>query len=230
MMPKLPINLDNVREWFPAPRTENPFVGTPWWQIRGLGLFAALQIMRVVPDTPERQAGLIELRRCIDTLLKTVHTPSDEEVRRIMARNLAPYVPTAPEVVNAMLDMAKLNALDLVYDLGCGDGRIAIEAVRRGSDAVGIDIDQVFIDECNSRLIVDGQRPAFVCADIMDVDFTNATVITCYLVRSTMNELQQKFRQCRPGTRIISHAFMMDGWEPTEVRTVNDSQIFLWIV
>lgn len=225
---KLPITFDNVRDWFPSPHTENPLAADPWWAVQGLGLFVAIQYLRLIPDGPEQQQALIELRRSLDTGLLVLPPPPDEEIARRLAQTLAPYAATPEPVVEAMLTLADVGPGDRLIDLGSGDGRIVFAAAARGARALGVDIDARFVAEAQARV---GDRTAqFVQEDIHDADLDGATVITCYLLRSSMAALCEKFRQLRPGTRIISHAFGMPAWEPTRTISVEGTQIHLWIV
>ena len=109
---KLPITSVNVRDWFQAPASENPLAGDSWFQIQGVGLFCALQILRLTPPGDAQQQALIELRRALDTALLTLPPPPDDEVRRLLARTLAPFTPTPFEVVDTMLDIAHLQPED----------------------------------------------------------------------------------------------------------------------
>lgn len=229
---QLPITLDNLYEWFPSPHMENPFAGEAWWQVNALGTLAAIQILRLVPDTPERQQALIELRRSIDTALLVVPAPPDEEVKRRMAQTLAPFCPSPWPVVDAMLTLAALTPDDVLLDLGSGDGRIVLEASARGARAIGIDIDALFVEQAVERI---AENPAYWRAefrhgDIHDADLSEATVITCYLLTSSMEALAPKFRTLKPGARIISHAFAMAGWQPTRSVLVEGTPIHLWVV
>lgn len=231
----LPITAENVREWFPAPTTENPMAGEPWWQLQALGLFMAMQIMRLVPAGDYQQQTLIELRRAIDTGLLVVPTPSDEEITRRMARTLAPWCPSPFEIVEAMLDLADVKPDDRVLDLGCGDGRIVFAAAARGAWGTGLDIDARFVAECNERKSGFGfftRKMAFYQADVNDIDLKRfePTVVTCYLLSASMRALEQKFRALPSGTRIISHAFDIEGWTPTNTITVAGNPIYLWVV
>lgn len=232
-MPSLPITIQNVREWFPAPRTENPFVGDPWWQVQCVGLLAAIQLLRLLPDDMARQQALVELRRAIDTGLLSVPAPADEDVQRRLAQTLAPWCPTPFPIVDAMLSLAALRPDDdVLYDLGSGDGRIVLEAAKQGARAVGIEIDAILVGQSNERRDED---PAYELAEfrhenVMEADFSAATVVTCYLVSSSMAALSTKFRTLRPGTRIISHAFAIPDWEPKRVRLVGESLLYLWVV
>lgn len=231
-MPQLPITLDNVREWFPAPHVENPFAGHPWWQVQCLGLLAAVQLLRLLPDTDARQQALIELRRAIDTGLLDVPPPSDEEVQRRLAQTLAPFVPTPFPIVDAMLALAGLGPSDVLIDLGSGDGRVVLEAARRGARAIGVEIDALLVAQSTERRNEDGAylKAEFRHGDVLEADLSEATVVTCYLLSTTMGALSTKFRTLKPGTRIISHGFVIPDWEPTRTVRVGESLLFLWVV
>lgn len=231
-MPKLPITSANVFEWFPAPHTENPFAGHAWWQVQSLGLLAAIQLLRLLPDTDARQQALLELRRAFDTGLLDIQPPPDEEVQRRLAQTLAPYVPTPFPIVDAMLALAGLAEDDVLIDLGSGDGRVVLEAARRGARAVGIEIDAALVSQSIERRNEDTRylTAEFLHGDVLDADISQATVVTCYLLSTTMGALTEKFRALKPGTRIISHAFVMPEWAPTRTVRVGESLLFLWVV
>lgn len=231
---RLPITTANVQDWFPAPAVENPLAGDPWFQIQCLGLLVATQLLRLIPPGDARQQALIELRRALDTALLTLPPPSDVEVQRRLAQTLAPFCPSPFEVVEAMLDLADVRPGDVLLDLGSGDGRIPLAASLRGVRAVGVEIDALLIGQSYERI---AEHPGYALAsfaqdDIHHVDLSVATVVTCYLLSSSMVALQEKFRACRPGTRIISHAFDMPGWEPTRsMHTASGlGPIHLWVV
>lgn len=145
-----------------------------------------------------------------------------------------PYVPTRPEVVEAMLDLAGVGEDDVVYDLGCGDGRIVITAAKEyGASGRGIDIDPERIGEAkeNARKAGVEDRVEFVQADLFESDFSGASVVTLYLLSSVNMKLRPiLLEQLKPGTRIVSHAFDMGDWEPDETRTVDGARIYLWTV
>lgn len=138
------------------------------------------------------------------------------------------YVPTPPGVVAQMLKSAAVGKHDVVYDLGCGDGRIVITAVgtfgaRKG---VGIDIDPERIKESteNARKAAVRDRVAFLRQDLFDTDFSEATVVSLYLLPELNLRLRPAlFRQLRPGDRIVSHDFDMDEWEPDKTVEVPGS-------
>lgn len=144
------------------------------------------------------------------------------------------YVPTPPEVVDAMLSLGRVTAADVVYDLGSGDGRIPIEAARRhGARGVGIELDPKLV-----RLAKAGARQAgvqrqvrFTRADIFKADLSEATVVTLYLSPSINLRLRDKLRrELRPGARIVSHRFDMGDWTPDEERVVGTIRVFLWTI
>lgn len=144
------------------------------------------------------------------------------------------YLPTPPAVVDAMLQLAKVTAGDVVYDLGCGDGRIVIEAAKnRGARGVGIDIDPERIAEANANARAAGvaSRVQFRQDDLFQTDFREATVVTLYLLPSLNVKLMPKLqRELKPGTRIVSHEFNMGDWKPDQVVKVGPRTIYLWIV
>lgn len=145
-----------------------------------------------------------------------------------------PYVPTKPAVVEAMLNLAGVKEGDVVYDLGCGDGRIVITAAQKyGATGVGVDIDPDRINEANENAknaeVTDKVR--FVEGNLFEMDFSKATVVTLYLLPNINLKLRpQLLKQLKPGTRIVSHAFDMGDWEPEETQQVNGETIYFWTV
>lgn len=144
------------------------------------------------------------------------------------------YVPTPPEVVEAMLDLAQLKDGDVLYDLGSGDGRIPIAAVKRAKvKATGIDIDPQRIAEANANAKAQGVegKVTFRQADLFASDFSDASVITLYLLDTLNEKLRPKLlAELKPGTRIVSHAFRMGAWEPESTQDVNGRTIYFWQV
>ena len=145
------------------------------------------------------------------------------------------YVPTPQPVVDAMLELAGVDGSDVLYDLGSGDGRIPITAARRfGIRAVGIDIEPVRIREANANARAAGVTDlvTFRQEDLFEADFSEASVVTLYLLQSLNRKLRPKLlAELRPGTRIVSHAFDMgEDWPPEQVRQVDSSTIYLWTV
>ena len=143
------------------------------------------------------------------------------------------YVPTPQEVVDGMLKLAKVGKNDVVYDLGCGDGRIVVAAARLGARSVGIDIDPIRIREAaeNIRVAGVGDRAKLIEGDLFATDISEATVVTLYLLsRLNLKLRPNRLKELRPGTRIVSHAFDMDDWKPQRSESVGSSTIYLWTV
>jgi SAM-dependent methyltransferase len=144
--------------------------------------------------------------------------------------DLAPFVPTPMEVVDKMLDMAGVKSSDVLYDLGCGDGRIVITAARKyGCRGVGVDIDPQRIRESRQSAKRAGVQKLveFREADAMKVDISRATVVSLYLLPESNALLRPKFEnELRPGTYVVSHNYHIPGWEAKQVRaeTVTDME------
>jgi cyclopropane fatty-acyl-phospholipid synthase-like methyltransferase len=144
------------------------------------------------------------------------------------------YVPTPQAVVEAMLKMAAVTGTDVVYDLGCGDGRIPITAAQRyGARGVGIDIDPRRIADANENAKAAGVagKVTFLIEDLFTSDFSDATVVTLYLSPSLNERLIPKLRALKPGTRIVSHAFDMGATWPAEKKEeVAGKTIYCWTI
>jgi SAM-dependent methyltransferase len=143
------------------------------------------------------------------------------------------WVPTPDAAVERMLSMAGVGARDLVYDLGSGDGKIAIMAARRfGARAVGVeyDTDMIVLSRAAAKKEGVADRVRFVQADIFDYDFREATVVTLYLLSTLNVKLRPKILEMKPGTRVASHMFRMGDWEPDEQARVASSDLFFWVV
>ena len=147
---------------------------------------------------------------------------------RQQGESLAPYVPTPYDVVNRMLELAEVTRDDVVYDLGCGDGRIVITAAERfGARGVGIDYDPERIAEANANAARRGVQDlvTFIQQDAMEADVSEATVVTLYLLSSSNRRLRPILtRQLRPGARIVSHAFRMGDWRPDVTHEFEDER------
>lgn len=146
-----------------------------------------------------------------------------------------PYVPTPEAVVDRMLQIAKVNSNDVVYDLGSGDGRIPITAVREynARRAVGVDVNPERVREANQNAqqanVTD--RVEFRQQDLFETDLRNASVVTLYLLPEVNLRLRPKLlNELKPGTRIVSHAFDMGNWKPDRVETVDGRNIYFWTV
>lgn len=149
-------------------------------------------------------------------------------------RRDVPYVPTPEEVVQEMLRMAGVTREDLVYDLGCGDGRIVITAARDlGARGVGVDIDPQRIRESveNAERAGVGDRVAFMQEDLFRIDFSEASVLTLYLLQDVNLRLRPRIlSDLRPGSRVVSHDFHMGEWEPDAVARVGSHSVYYWMV
>ena len=141
----------------------------------------------------------------------------------------APWVPTPMSLVHKMLSMAEVGPDDLVYDLGCGDGRVIITAARRyGAKAVGIEIDPLRYLWCKMLINALGLRDQvqIIRGDFFTQDLSEAGVVTCYLLQSTNNKLERKLKQeLHPGARVVSHRFLFPGLQ----RVRQDDQIKLYL-
>jgi ribosomal protein L11 methylase PrmA len=144
------------------------------------------------------------------------------------------FVPTPQEVVEDMLRLANVQKGDVLYDLGSGDGRIAITAARKyGIKATGIDIDPERIREANENAKKAGvtDRVQFRQENLFTADFRDATVITLYLLPDLNVKLRPKlWNELKPGTRIVSHQFEMGAWKPEKRLESNGRTIYFWTV
>lgn len=144
------------------------------------------------------------------------------------------WEPSSEEVVTAMLKLAKVTKNDVVYDLGCGDGRIVIAAAKQfGARGVGIDIDPKRIEESieNARKAGVTDRVKFIEEDLFEADIHEATVVTLFLWPSVNLKLRPKLlKELKPGTRVVSHIHDMGEWEPDARQVVNGSRIYLWVI
>jgi SAM-dependent methyltransferase len=148
------------------------------------------------------------------------------------------YVPTGEEVVAEMLRMAEVSSDDLVYDLGCGDGRLVITAAKEyGARGVGIDIDPERIKDSRKNAAEAGvtDRVKFILGDLFQADFHNATAVTIYLLPDLNVRLRPMlFEQLKPGTPVVSHDFDMGEWAPDETRTVwsggRNHTVYKWLI
>jgi len=145
------------------------------------------------------------------------------------------FIPTPPEVVAAMLTVARVGKGDVIYDLGSGDGRIVISAVKDFGAArgIGIDIDPERVAEANANARQAGvaDRVTFLNQDLFTTDFSEATVVTLYLLPSLNLRLRPKLlSDLRPGTRIVSHAFDIGDWVPEQTLHAGGSTVYYWTV
>lgn len=145
-----------------------------------------------------------------------------------------PFVPTNERVVKAMLELAAIDASDVLYDLGSGDGRIVVAAARDyNARGVGVEIEvgRVKLAQAYAQQMGVEGRVCFLEDDLFDVDFSPATIVTMYLLDSVNLNLRPRLlNELRPGTRIVSHAFDMGRWKPDRRVLERGTSLYLWIV
>jgi hypothetical protein len=142
------------------------------------------------------------------------------------------WVPTPDEVVQRMLRMAKVTAQDVVYDLGAGDGKIAIAAAKLGAQSVGIEYnpDMAKLAQCYVQAEGLTSKTRIIQGDVFKEDFSKASVVTMYLLPELNLRLRPTILNMKPGTRVTSHQFTMGDWEPDETAEVDYRTAYLWIV
>ena len=149
-----------------------------------------------------------------------------------------PYVPTPQDVVEKMLELAKVTSDDVVYDLGSGDGRIVITAAQKyGAHSVGVEINTDLYRQSRDHIKKLGldDRARVMCEDMFDVSLKRATVVTMYLLTSSNEKLRPKLeRELHSGTRVVCHDFHIPGWDPEQVVEVNSKnniphKIYLYV-
>jgi SAM-dependent methyltransferase len=147
------------------------------------------------------------------------------------------WVPTPPELVEKMLDLAEVTPRDFVMDLGSGDGRNVIGAAKRGARAVGVEYNpnMVTLSKKNAAAAGVADKATFIEGDMFVADISKANVLALFLLPSNMLQLREKFLDLRPGSRIVSNTFGIEGWTPDETVTLtNDCSAWctalLWIV
>jgi ubiquinone/menaquinone biosynthesis C-methylase UbiE len=145
-----------------------------------------------------------------------------------------PYVPTPQEVVDEMLKLANVHKGDVLYDLGCGDGRIVITAAKRyGIRAVGVDINPERIAEATENAKREGvlDRVKFIQGDLFETKFSDATVMTLYLLPAVNLKLKPRLlAELKPGARVVSHSFDMGDWQPDKTVDIDYRKIYLWTI
>jgi cyclopropane fatty-acyl-phospholipid synthase-like methyltransferase len=147
------------------------------------------------------------------------------------------WIPTEDPVVTAMLKMANVTSRDVVYDLGCGDGRIVIAAAKQfGARGVGVELDPALLKEAQAAAVKAGvqDRVTFVLGDIFDpnLKIDDATVVALYLLQSMNERLRPRLqKELKPGTRIVSNSFTMgDAWPAEKSQVVDYSTIYFWTI
>jgi precorrin-6B methylase 2 len=175
-------------------------------------------------------AGLVQAQTATSTYEPTVGQEGKDVV----------WVPTPQAVVDKMLDMAKVTPQDFVIDLGSGDGRTVITAAKRGARALGIEYnpDMVELSKHNAEKAGVAGRANFMKADLFETDFSQASVITMFLLPEINLKLRPKILKLKPGTRIVSNSFTMGDWQADETAEVSANKgcenswctALLWIV
>lgn len=158
---------------------------------------------------------------------------SDEDEPRALHLDV-PYVPTEDSIIEAMFELAEIRPQDLLYDLGCGDGRILVSAAQQfGVHGIGIDMDPARIAEAHelaARCRVE-HLTHFVEGDLLEADFSKATVVLLFLFDTVNLRLRPRLlEELRPGTRVVSHTFGMDDWQPDKFRQLGNTPLYKWLV
>ena len=144
------------------------------------------------------------------------------------------WAPTEDAMLGRMLEMAKVTAADKVYDLGAGDGKIVIAAAKRfGATGVGIEYDADLVKHARCLAAAEGvaDRVTFIEGDIFETDFSDATVVTLYLLPELNLRLRPTLLAMKPGTRVVSYSFTMGDWEPDDhIDSFGDGSAYSWVV
>jgi SAM-dependent methyltransferase len=161
--------------------------------------------------------------------------PAPESPEGVFFTAGVPYVPTRPEVMEVMLSLAEIGPKDVVYDLGCGDGRLVIAACKRfGARGLGADLDSNLVARAQAEAQWQGvaDRARFVTEDLFELDLAPASVVMLYLSVEINIKLRPKFlQQLSPGARIVSNRFdMADVWPPLRTVQAGDTPVHLWRV
>ena len=186
-------------------------------------------------------AGCTQQRNFSETNLQPETQPSVIPVQTQSPTETpsVPYVPTPENVVEQMLELANVSGDDVLYDLGSGDGRIPITAAEKyGTRGTGVELDSELVQESRANAEAAGvsDRVEFLQQDLFQTDFSEASVVTLYLLPDVNLELRSKLlEELEPGTRIVSHDFDMGEWQPEEVVQVQSSSgrqhtLYYWVV
>ena len=187
-------------------------------------------------DSSRRQLLLLGATTGLGLLpLRSALAQADATSTATAARLDVPYVPTPQEVVDRMLSLAKVGKNDVLYDLGCGDGRIVVTAAKQlGARGTGIDLDPVRIAEAreNARKAGVEKRVDFKVGDLFQADLSDASVVTLYLLPTINTRLRPRlWEQLKVGSRVVSHAFDMGPeWPPEQTASVEGRTIYYWTV
>lgn len=182
-------------------------------------------------------AGLLAFSPSLPAVAQTPPAAQSFEPQSGQAGKDVVWVPTSQALVEKMLDIAKVTPQDYLIDLGSGDGRTVITAARRGLKAHGIEYEPEMVELAKRRAAEAGlaDRATFTKADLFASDFSDAQVITMFLLSTINEKLRPKILDLKPGTRIVSNTFKMGDWEPDQTATVADGctnwcTALLWIV
>jgi precorrin-6B methylase 2 len=219
-------------------------VGLPvlWWAARREREPAEMEDLTMERNTERnrslRTIGVLVVVAVAAAVALAWRSPASENTQQT-ARPLdiqpeVPYVPTREDVLAEMMKMAAVTKDDVVYDLGCGDGRIVITAAKDfGARGVGIDIDPRRIQESeeNARKAGVSDRVDFIQGDLFEANISKASVVALYLLPSVNLRLRPKLlKELKPGTRVVSHNYDMGDWPPVKQTQIGDHMVYLWVI
>jgi precorrin-6B methylase 2 len=178
----------------------------------------------VITSSVSRSIALLVLVFSLSTSTATAQTATYEPTPGQAGKDVV-WVPTPPELVEKMLDMAKVTPQDIVMDLGSGDGRNVIAAAKRGARAFGFEFNPEMVALSRRRAQEAGvaDRATFIEGDMFEADISKATVLALFLLPSNLDKLAPKFLALRPGTRIVNNTFQVTGWDADASETVEGS-------
>jgi SAM-dependent methyltransferase len=191
-----------------------------------------------MPAAPFLRLAALALFLCTGALAQAPQTSTYEPSVGQEGKDVV-WVPTSQALLNKMLDMARVTPKDFVMDLGSGDGRTVIAAAKRGARALGIeyDADMVELSRVYAEKAGVSGRAQFRQADLFETDFSEATVITMFLLPAINLKLRPRLLDLKPGTRIVSNTFTLEKWRPDETATLDPDSgceswctALLWIV
>lgn len=192
--------------------------------VAGVGKIIGMHIRtigQIVKRTPVLLLMMLEMVLCGGLSASILAAPPGQGLYGTTLIRQVPYVPTPQDVVDKMLELAKVTSNDVVYDLGSGDGRIVITAAQKyGARAVGVEINPDLYRQSSDHIKELGlqERVQIKCEDMFDVSVRPATVVMLYLLTSFNEKLRPMLeRELHPGTRIVCHDFHVPGWEPDKV-------------
>jgi SAM-dependent methyltransferase len=211
-----------------------PGVGPSSGAGSGLKWLGAERVKSAGGDRMKRLTSLWALALALAAAPQPAATPGQEATGQTSRRPDVAFIPTPAAVIQEMLTGAHVGKDDVVYDLGCGDGRIVIAAARQfGARGVGVDIDPVRIREARKNAEKAGVAGlvTFLNQDLFQTNFKEATVVMLYLLPDLNLKLRPKLlAELEPGTRIVSHAWDMGDWTPERSIDVNGRLVFFWTV